>query len=177
MQLLYEVDAVLRAAEFRTVRPAETPDTVVFEDDTILGFVAVYAGVEELITQWKNQQDGFLRGNAARLRRDPSKAWNTYSVFLTAAPVDQSAWETLGIESDMTATRKIVRGGIITVHDVRDALGPILPLVAGRTTSGERVDALLKEKLTRDEAVLFDLVRDQTADEHRVANWAVETAP
>lgn len=177
MQLLYEVDAILRAAAFRTARPSAVRDTVVFEDDTILGFVAVHAGAEELIARWKDQQDTFLRNHAASLRRDPSKAWNTYSVFLTAAPVDQNAWEMLGIESDVTATRKIVRGGIITAGDVRDALGPILPLVAGRSSGETSVDALLAEKLSQEESTLFQLVRDRTGDERRLVNWIVENAP
>lgn len=176
MQLLYEAEAVLRAAAFRTTRAPATDDTIVFEDDTILGFVAVHPGVEEMVARWRGQQDAFLRSNAANLRRDPSKAWNAYSIFLTAAPVDQNAWEMLGIEADVAATRKIVRGGIITPPDVRDALAPVLPLAANRGAA-TNVDTLLFEKLTPDEAALFDLVRDRTADERRVVAWIVETAP
>jgi hypothetical protein len=174
MQLLYEVETVLRSAGFRTVRPDGVDDRIEFEDNTILGFVAVHVGADEMVARWREQQDGFLRTHAAGLRRDPSKAWNTYAVFLTATPVGHSAWELLGIESDVAATRKIVRGGIITPADVRDALGPVLPLALGGAGRSGDVDALFNEKLTAEEATLFELVRDPGVDDRRLVTWLVE---
>jgi hypothetical protein len=177
MQLLHEAESLLRAAGFRTARAPTMEDSIVFEDETVLGFVAVHAGIADMIAQWKAQQDAFLRTHAAGLRRDPSKAWNTYSVFLTAAPVDQAAWEMLGIESDVAATRKIIRGGLITRADVREALAPLLPLVAGHTTAESSVDALLAEKLGQDERALFNLVRERSTDDRQVVDWIIETSP
>jgi hypothetical protein len=72
MQLLYDVETVLRGAGFRTARAHDVEDTITFEDETILGFTTVYASAEDIVANWRMQQDRFLRKNASQLRRDPS---------------------------------------------------------------------------------------------------------
>lgn len=178
MQLIYEVEAVLQAAGFRVARTPEArvglADRVLFEDDTLLGFVVVLPSVADVVAQWRNAQDDFLRAQATNLRRDPLKAWTTYSVFLTAAPVED-ATALLEIEADVAATRKIVRGGILTPADVRTALAPLLPL-AGAGGTPDSVESALSAKLSDDEGKLFELVREPAGAELRVMTWLAESA-
>ncbi len=178
MQLLYEVEAVLQAAGFRIARTPEArgefADRVLFEDDTLLGFVVVLPSVSDVVARWRNTQDDFLRTHAANLRRDPLKAWTTYSVFLTAEPVEDAS-ALLEIEADVAATRKIVRGGILTQVDVRAALAPLLPL-AGASGMSDSVESALSAKLSNDEGKLFELVREPTGAELRVMAWLTESA-
>jgi hypothetical protein len=176
MQILHEVEAVLRGAGFRTARTIDEADSLTFEDDSVLGFAAVHAGVRDIIEQWQGQQDRFLRKNAALLRRDPSKAWSTYSIFLTADLVDQHAWEMLGIEADVHATRKIVRGALITRADVLVALGPILPLSVITAGQPKGADELLAEKLAAEERTLFQLMSELPLDESRITSWLIAGA-
>jgi hypothetical protein len=172
MQLLYEAESILRSSGFRIARAGALGDTVIFEDETVIGFVAIHLSGEEIVARWRDQQDLFLRTNAAQLRRDPSKAWNVYAVFLTAAPVDERAWEMLGIETDVNATRKIVRGGIITRADAVQALAPILPLAIDTIgAGGQSADAALLAKLGPEERELFERMSATNVDEQRVVNW------
>jgi hypothetical protein len=174
MQLLYEVESILRAAGFRTARGRDLEGTVVFEDDTILGFVAIHPSAEDMTTRWKTLQDDFLRRNAAQLRRDPLKAWNTYSVFLTDAAVDDLSFMTLDIEADVQATRKIVRGGVVTRNEVQNALAPVLPLQVAPAMRTDSADAALNEKLDEEQRALFEMASDRDISDVRIVTWLLE---
>lgn len=176
MQLLYEVKTVLRSAGFRVAQGDGGEDQLEFEDDTILGFVGVHASVTDLVTRWREQQDTFLRTHAAKLRRDPSKAWNAYAILLTDAPVEDEGWKLLGVESDLAATRKIVRGGIITSEDLRAALAPVLPLAAVAGVGEASTEASFAERLGAEESTLFALIRDKNVDDRGVVTWLLEGA-
>jgi hypothetical protein len=177
MQLLHEAEAVLKAAGYRTARNLEDAASVIFEDATLLGFVSVHDSAQDIIDSWRERQDRFLRRNAAQLRKDPSKAWSIYSAFLTAELVDEHAWSLLGIEADIHATRKIVRGGIITRADIYGALAPLLPLGVRVLPERESADRLLEAKLTNEERQLFELMSTSGADDQRLVAWLVEGAP
>ncbi len=175
MQLIYGIDAALRAAGFRTARAPDARELITFEDDTVLGVAAVYASAEALAEQWRADQDAFLRENAAMLRRDPGKAWNAYAIFLTAAPAERTAGQLLEIESNVVATRKIARAGILTEADVLAALAPVLPLRLAGGHSAAGVEASMANNLEADERRLFDLVREHEDDERRVVTWLVDS--
>jgi hypothetical protein len=82
----------------------------------------------------------------------------------------------LGIESDVNATRKIVRGGIITRGDAIQALAPILPLAIGPHGQGEAsADSVLREKLGPDERLLFELMSTPSFDEQQIITWLTES--
>ena len=179
MQLIYEVESALQAAQFRVARTPEVrgelDDLVLFEDDALLGFAAVLPSVSDILAKWRGAQDEFLRANATNLRRDPLKAWTAYAVFLTAEPVED-ATELLAVEADVAATRKIVRAGILTAADVRAALAPLLPL-AGARGAPEGVESALSGKLSDEEGKLFELVRKPAGAELRVMAWLSDSAP
>lgn len=171
MQLLHEAESLLKNAAFRTARMVEEESVIAFEDDNLLGFVAVHESVARIVTSWREQQDAFLRRNAARLRRDPSKAWNTYSVFLTGANMGDETASLRAIEEDFSATRKIAAAGIITRDDVQRALSPLMPLTLIIQIDHQSPDKLLKEKLDDTERVLLDFVSDCRVEDTQIMNW------
>jgi hypothetical protein len=174
MQLLHEVESTLRSAGFRTARDRNLTGIVVFEDDTILGFVAVYDTADGIVSNWRVLQDEFLKRNAVHLRRDPQKAWNTYSIFLTDDEVDQLASAALEVEADVHATRKILRGGVATKGDVQSALAPILPLALVGGAQVESVDEALDHKLDEDQRTLFKFLSEREVPEPRIVSWLLE---
>ena len=100
-----------------------------FEDSSVLGFVAEFETVVQLLDGWKKAEDAFLREHASALRRDRRKAWNVYSILLTperASAGQEKALVTL--EENFQATRKIARAGIATNQDIENALGVLLPV-------------------------------------------------
>jgi hypothetical protein len=174
MDLLYTAESVLRNAGFRTARNPDGPDVVLFEDDTVVGLLSIYATAEELVATWRVQQDHFLRSNASRLRRDPQKAWNTYSVFLTQASLDSVASDILGVEADVHATRKIVKGNILTTPDLREALAPLLPLATQAATDSTSLDETVNSRLDAPQREFFQLVSNREVADDKIVSWLLE---
>jgi hypothetical protein len=104
-------------------------DILLFEDDSLFGFVILYDNVNDLLSAWKSQQTYFIQRHASTLRRANMKTWNCYAVFLSSesAPDGQRA-ALAEIEEDLSLTRKLVADGISTQRDVQRALLPILPI-------------------------------------------------
>lgn len=104
-------------------------DIILFESDTVLGFVLVFDDPNALLTNWQTASARALLANQFALRRAESKAWNAYLLFLAEAPGDYAQNIALGaIEEDLVGTRKIARAGIATKEDCRAALLPLLPV-------------------------------------------------
>jgi hypothetical protein len=129
MNLNIEARNILEKYKYKTYSFKEEPLSFVFEDQSLLGFVCVCVSVKHILDTWKQVQDSFLSNLATQLSRDPTKAWNTYSVFLTegkAIKEDHSHLTT--IEEDLRGTRKIVGYGILTRTDLENVLMPLLPI-------------------------------------------------
>ena len=104
-------------------------EIMLFESDSVLGFVLVFEDPDALISNWQAASGRVLLANQFALRRAKSKAWNAYFLFLAEAPGDYGQNITLGaIEEDLVGTRKIARAGISTKEDCRAALLPLLPV-------------------------------------------------
>ena len=102
---------------------------VCFEDASVLGFVAEFESVAQLLDGWHGAEDAFLREHASALRRDRRKAWNVYSILLTperASAEQERALVTL--EENFQATRKVARSSIATDRDIENVLGALLPI-------------------------------------------------
>ena len=119
--------AALQGAGYRC---AATEDgDLVFEDDTLLGFVTVQPSARHILDSWRAKQEAFLRSHATPLRRDAGKAWNVYSVFWTTiACAPEGAAALLEVEEDFVGTRKLARAGVQIEDDVSEALYPLLPI-------------------------------------------------
>jgi len=129
MSLIPDVVSILDKAGYRTVRVAGIPSAVAFEDEVLFGVVVDYESVDALKRGWKEIEQNFLTLHAPSLRRSDQKAWNCYSVHITAEPCPkQEMASLLSIEEDFRGTRKIARATISTRKDLAYALAPLLPL-------------------------------------------------
>src|SRR5437868_3232879 len=98
MDLLYESHNILEQAGFH-VQQSIVGEACDFEDQSLYGFVRVYASVEDLLANWEKHQDSFLEQHARLIRATPEKGWNAYAAFLTSATCpDADADKLLRIE-------------------------------------------------------------------------------
>ena len=178
MLLIEEVDAVLRGAGFLTRNAVPERESLHFEDANLLGFVRFYPTAEELIGNWQNDHHEFLRRNAPNLRRDPVKAWNVYAIFFTPErDHGVAATSLLAIEEDISATRKIARGGIASRSAIQRALAPLLPISGSDTHAPHDYVELLRNRLDSGERRLFDLMLAAEGDMDRATLLATLAEP
>ncbi len=100
-----------------------------FEDETLIGFAFIFDTPQSLISQWLSQETAVLARYNQQFREAQDKAWNIYSLFLSAGPVDDmQAREIRQIEENQERTRKIAACGLSSHEDTVFALLPILPI-------------------------------------------------
>lgn len=104
-------------------------DQLLFENDTLMGFVRSALTVNELLGSWESWEQRFLGESAMAIRRAGVKAWNLYAIFLTMEPASEKDKSAIAdIEENFESTRKVVQAGVVSAEDVRRALYPLLPL-------------------------------------------------
>lgn len=140
IDLLDESRRLLNASNILTNVIETTGGKVLaFEDVTALGFIILYPGAASLLESWSADAAALISEHQLSFRRAQAKAWNAYTVFLTADSANYGELVALNvIEEDLTGTRKIARAGIGDVEQLRAALLPLLPIQI--TPSLEAVD-------------------------------------
>jgi len=153
MQLIDTARGILESAGYETTASQAASDGFVFEDANIYGFLAVLTG-PQVVSEWEERQDAFVRQQAAVLSRVPSKAWNVYAVFLTSDSCTREMKHDFAIiEEDFRSARKIARCGVRTREALQRALAPLLPLQYAQPIAP--VD--IGDRLTSDPAIPDDL--------------------
>ena len=129
MDILKQVEIVLRDADYKTWVPTGTSLRVTcFESAALMGFVHVFDSARALLDEWKARQKQVLGQHATELRAAGTKAWNVYSLFLTAETAPDQARAIERIEEDFEFTRKIARESVRTTDDVERALMPLISI-------------------------------------------------
>ncbi|MBX7489772.1 hypothetical protein K3177_14785 [Qipengyuania sp. GH25] len=112
--------------------------TLLFESDTVLGFVLFFPDAAALLEGWSGASQHVLKSVQFALRRAERKAWNAYLVLLAEAKGDYGQQVMLGaIEENLVGTRKIARAGVAGLREMRAALLPLLEI-----QSAPRLDAV-----------------------------------
>ena len=150
MDISTQAEIALRNAQYETWSWSgpQRPVTC-FESAAIMGFVHVFESAEALMAGWQTSQKTALARHAASLRGAGTKAWNVYSVFLTADRAPSLARAIERIEEDFTLTRKIARTSITTAEDVERSLLPLMAIqsqpMLGASNFEDRLRARLKD--------------------------------
>jgi len=128
--LLSSLQIVLQEAGYETwLTPVDQFTAVCFEDEAVIGVATVFDDVASLLDRWRGIEAALLSRFAPRLRESEDKAWNIYSLFLTAATADESqARELSQLEEDLEQTRKIAAFGLNDREAIAAAILPVLPL-------------------------------------------------
>lgn len=173
MNLLTESRSLLEQAGYRTTLDVTHVSSCHFEDETILGVILVYDTASDLLSRWEDGQDRFLRSNSTKLRNDPVKVWNIYTIHLTSQSIDLPQQnDPFDIEQDFRGTRKIVRTGIQSRTLLREALLPLLRIQHRIAMSPKHVTQRLAERLSRSSPVLLQLLEEIATED--IANALLE---
>lgn len=122
-------DALIAGGYSVTTADDQDGPVLLFESDSILGFVLAFPDASALLERWQPSSQRVLEAAKFALRRAERKAWNTYFVFLAQEAGDYGQNILLGsIEEDLVGTRKIARAGISGMEEVRAAMLPLLAL-------------------------------------------------
>jgi hypothetical protein len=172
LNIISEVSVILDQAGYKTKYADDNSDVLYFEDESLLGFVAVYPTIDELIANWKNHQDAFLIVNADKLRASVEKTWNAYSIYLTQdSGKEVSLKELLNIEENFSGTRKIARNDINTKDDIIQALLHILPIKKINIIQSQDFIKRLKDRVKLKQEILTALLEE---DPKLIANMLME---
>jgi hypothetical protein len=130
MEIFDATERLLTRMGFTALRSsAKGRDILIFENDSVIGFVFSYPNAQSLIADWVNDSEAAVSANQFALRRAGQKAWNTYVVLLASGQSSYAEIAALAaIEEDLTGTRKIARSDIRDISDVEAALLSLLPL-------------------------------------------------
>jgi len=173
MNILQESRTILEKAGYRTLLETNSAGVCYFEDATLMGAIIVHDNVSNLLDNWESSQDRFLGHNSTQLRNDPIKVWNIYTIHLTSddSKVDTTT-DPFDIEQDFRGTRKIVRTGVQSKGQLRDALLPLLSVQHQIVMSPKQVKQRIKERLARASSTFVRLLED--VDEKDVAKDLLE---
>jgi hypothetical protein len=141
-------------------------DQLVFEDQTLYGFISFPLTVRDLIDGWESVQDTFLKKYALSIRRGDLKSWNAYSVFLCAEKATEVERTILAdLEENFRATRKIVKTHVLSQKDVKQALFPLLPIQHPVQLSAENLKERILERISLSPSQKEALFSDATSEE------------
>src|ERR1035441_4200953 len=142
--------AVLRESGYRTrLLPLGQVSILSFEDYSVLGSCYVFTNPVELLTEWKSIETELLNRYGARFRSAGDKAWNIYSVFLSAEIADPvQTREVRQIEENLERTRKVAACGVSTREAVQRAFLPLVRLQYRPTLQPEGLTERLQRRIS-----------------------------
>jgi hypothetical protein len=124
------LEVVLQDSGYRTAPVSvEGVPSVLFEDEALLGFVAVFEDVRTLLGRWQAVETALLTRYAPHLQVAGDKAWNVYCAFLSPAAASLTEQRELDwIEENQERTRKIAAAGVMGKEELYGAPLPVLPI-------------------------------------------------
>ena len=148
MDIGLQTEIILRDAGFETWSWAGGDVPVIcFENAVVAGFVHLFSSAQDLLARWEQAQSATLNRHSVSLRSAGTKAWNIYSIFLAADGAREIGRQIERIDEDFSLARKIARGDMRSVDDLRVALLPLLPIQAQPTLGESRYSERLRSRL------------------------------
>jgi len=129
MNILIESQNILENNGYSIRSASIDSKALIFEDESIIGMVIEIESISKLLENWEKMQDKFLNNYASVMNKEPEKAWNAYTIYLsTETPTINLKDKISNIEENLRGTRKIVAVGVLSRTDIEKALFPILPI-------------------------------------------------
>lgn len=148
MDIASQTEILLRDAGYETwVWTGPLAPVVLFESQTVAGFVHVFADGQTLLNTWFEAQRQTLDRHALVLRGAGDKAWNIYAVFLAGTATLEEVREIERLDEDFALTRKIGRANLQTSDELRTALLPLLPIQSSGVAEAPRFEDLLRGRV------------------------------
>jgi hypothetical protein len=148
MDIAAQAEIILREGGYDTwLSPGVSPVVTCFENAALIGFLHVFSSAEELLNQWETSQRAVLSRHGMVLRAAGAKAWNVYSVFLTAGQSKIHLRAIERIEEDFALTRKIARTAVRTAVDMERALLPLIAVKARASLAAADFEARLRSRV------------------------------
>jgi hypothetical protein len=148
MDIASQTEILLRDAGYETwLWTGPTAPVVVFESQTVAGFVHVFADGQALLKTWFEAQRQTLDRHALLLRAAGDKAWNVYAVFLAGTATPDEIREIERLDEDFALTRKIGRANLQVSDELRTALLPLLPIQSSGMAQASRFEDLLRGRV------------------------------
>jgi hypothetical protein len=143
-----EVRLVLETAGYYSQAAKLEASSLEFEDEAILGFVAIYGTVQDLLATWERDHDRYLRTRIREVRGAADKTSNLYGVFIAEGDAHREQLaEIHAIEENFIGSRKMVGVNVRTREDVRGVLLPLLPIQSASRFTPSDLDARLSTRL------------------------------
>lgn len=166
IDILAESARILKSAGFASkLVGVGGRQVVVFEDQTVVGFVLCYSTSEELVRDWGKDSQVVIAEHQFGLRRAGQKAWNTYLVLLALEGAREPHAAILSsIEEDLVGTRKIASAGVSDIGKLRNALLPMLPLQAAPLLGAVDISAEVRQRATELPSRIVDAFLSQAEE-------------
>lgn len=150
IEIFEPAERLLASVGFSVLRSSvKNRGVLIFEDDTVVGFLFSYPDVTALAANWEEDSEAVVSSHQLGLRRAGQKAWNTYVVLLAADSASLAELAKLSaIEENLTGTRKIARASVKDVSDVEAALLPLLPLQSAPKLDAVDMPAEIRQRAT-----------------------------
>ena len=171
IDILSATHTVLREQQFATrIIALGKESALLFEDESLLGFVYVFDATETMIESWAQVERAFLQIYSPRFRDAGDKAWNVYSIFMSAEdgaePVRRRVrW----IEEDLRLTRKLTGCGINTRQDLINVLLPLLALQQKPFLQSDDFGKRLKRRLQSFAPTVVETLTDERIETREIA--------
>jgi hypothetical protein len=172
--ILHQCDAVMRQGGYLTRLSSGEMTLLAFEDEVVMGFIAEFVSVDEIISRWENIQHSFLAAQGKVLSQAPRKSWNIYSVFLTLDTTNPLQDRLTLIEEDLRGTRKIARVCQGDQAGIERALLPLLPMLVRTGTTQIGPEAALAAKLDKAEAAYLRYLQTASNENRSVLDQVLE---
>jgi hypothetical protein len=154
MASIADVKLLLTENKFFNTEISEFRSGVIFENETLLGCVVCYETPTALIDGYQKAEELVLTLHSKRLRYIADKAWNFYSIHLSAGAASVTERAAMSkIEEDLAASRKIARAGVESIDDIKMALQPILPIAEKMDLGRIQVEDEIREAVQLPDAL------------------------
>ncbi|MBX3535116.1 MAG: hypothetical protein KF826_12270 [Xanthobacteraceae bacterium] len=140
---------ILEEAGYRAWRVSSPHgQTICFEDESLMGFAVIFDEPRSIVENWKSAETNLLTRFASNFRNARDKAWNVYSVFLSAKNgAEEDVRSIKEIEENLERTRKIAACGLVSREDIVAAIIPLLPIQYSPRLDQEDLGARLKRRI------------------------------